>query len=96
MNAKFEPKMILDTIKPSNHIDNIQRRKQILKDFTDFKRYLLAFDTDTDDTIQTISELLPPTTSLTSKSKKKSGATNKRRKVMIDSDDDSADGDFQP
>ena len=45
-------------------IDNIQKRKQILKDFTDFKRYLLAFDTDIDETIQTISELLP-TTSLT-------------------------------
>jgi cohesin loading factor subunit SCC2 len=96
INVKFEPKIILDTIKPSTHMDNIQRRKQILKDFTDFKRYLLAFDTDTDDTIQTISELLPSTTSLTSKSKKKSGGTNKRRKVMIDSDDDSADGDFQP
>ncbi|CAF3663937.1 unnamed protein product [Rotaria sp. Silwood1] len=95
VNVKFEPKIILDTIKPSNHIDNIQRRKQILKDFADFKRYLLAFDTDTDDTVQTISELLP-TTSLTSKTKKKPGGTNKRRKVMIDSDDDSADGNFQP
>jgi cohesin loading factor subunit SCC2 len=107
MNVKFEPKIILDTVKPSNHMDNIQRRKQILKDFQDFKRCLLAFDTDTDDTVQSISELLPTTTTnittttttaaaLTSKSKKKSGATNKRRKVMIDSDDDSADGDFQP
>ncbi|CAF4283016.1 unnamed protein product, partial [Rotaria sp. Silwood2] len=95
INVKFEPKIILDTIKPSNHIDNIQRRKQILKDFADFKRYLLAFDTDIDDTIQSITELLP-TTSLISKNKKKSGGTNKRRKVMIDSDDDSADGNFQP
>ncbi|CAF3834606.1 unnamed protein product [Rotaria sordida] len=95
INVKFEPKIVLDTIKPSNHIDNIQRRKQILKDFADFKRYLLAFDTDTDDTVQSISELLP-TTSLTSKTKKKSSGTNKRRKVMIDSDDDSADGNFQP
>ncbi|CAF4361865.1 unnamed protein product, partial [Rotaria sp. Silwood2] len=95
INVKFEPKIILDTIKPSNHIDNIQRRKQILKDFADFKRYLLAFDTDIDDTMQSITELLP-TTSLISKNKKKSGGTNKRRKVMIDSDDDSADGNFQP
>jgi cohesin loading factor subunit SCC2 len=95
MNVKFEPKMVLDTIKPSHHIDQNQKRQQILKDFTDFKRYLLAFDTDTDDTIQTISELLPAT-SLIPKTKKKSANTTKRRKVMIDSDDDSADGDFQP
>jgi cohesin loading factor subunit SCC2 len=95
MNVKFEPKIVLDTIKPSTHFDNIQKRKQILKDFTDFKRYLLAFDTDTDDTIQTISELLPSTL-ITPKTKKKSANTTKRRKVMIDSDDDSADGDFQP
>ncbi|CAF0741644.1 unnamed protein product [Adineta steineri] len=106
MHIKFEPKIILDTITPSNHMDSIQRRKQILKDFQDFKRYLLAFDTDTDDTVQSISDLLPSTTTTTSssstttplpsKSKKKSGGTNKRRKVMIDSEDDSADGNFQP
>jgi cohesin loading factor subunit SCC2 len=95
MNVKFEPKIVLDILKPSIHFDHIQKRKQILKDFTDFKRYLLAFDTDTDETIPTISELLP-TTSLTPKTKKKSANTTKRRKVMIDSDDDSADGDFQP
>lgn len=95
INVKFEPKIILDTIKPTNHIDHIQRRKQVLKDFADFKRYLLAFDTDTDETIASISELLT-TTSLTPKTKKKPGGTNKRRKVMIDSDDDSADGNFQP
>ncbi|CAF3774513.1 unnamed protein product [Rotaria socialis] len=95
MNVKFEPKIVLDTIKPSNHMDNIQRRKQILKDFADFKRYLLAFDTDTDDTASSITELLPAT-SLTPKAKKKSAGTTKRRKVMIDSDDDSADGNFQP
>ena len=95
MQVKFEPKIALDTIKPSAQNDPIQRRKQILKDFTDFKRYLLAFDTDTDDTIQSISELLPAT-SLPSKAKKKTSSTSKRRKVMIDSEDDSADGDFQP
>jgi cohesin loading factor subunit SCC2 len=95
MNVKFEPKIVLNTLKPSTHFDNIQKRKQILKDFTDFKCYLLAFDTDTDETIPTISDLLP-TTSLTSKTKKKSANTTKRRKIMIDSDDDSADGDFQP
>jgi cohesin loading factor subunit SCC2 len=95
IQVKFEPKLVLDTIKPSNHFDAIQRRKQIYKDFTDFKRYLLAFDTDTDDTIQSISELLP-TTSLPTKTKKKSSVTSKRRKVIIDSEDDSADGDFQP
>ncbi|UJR14694.1 hypothetical protein I4U23_001687 [Adineta vaga] len=61
MNVKFEPKLILDTIKPSSYMDHIQRRKQILKDFQDFKRYLLAFDTDADDTVQAISELLPST-----------------------------------
>ena len=101
-NAKFEPKIILDTIQPLHHVDESQqRRKQILKDFTDFKRYLLAFDTDADESIQSISELLP---SSTSKTKKKTvtnpsgstAATSKRRKMMIDSDDDSADGNFQP
>lgn len=94
-NVKFEPKIVLDAIKPLNPYDNIQKRKQILKDFTDFKRYLLAFDTDTDETVQSISELLP-TTSITPKAKKKSTNTTKRRKVMIDSDDDSTDGNFQP
>ena len=100
-NAKFEPKIILDTIQPLHHVDESQqRRKQILKDFTDFKRYLLAFDTDADESIQSISELLPTV----SKAKKKTvtnpsastAATSKRRKMMIDSDDDSADGNFQP
>ena len=95
MQVKFEPKIALDTIKPSMQNDPIQRRKQILKDFTDFKRYLLAFDTDADETIQSISELLPAT-SLPAKAKKKTSSTSKRRKVMIDSEDDSADGDFQP
>lgn len=93
--VKFEPKIVLDTIQPSISLDAVQRRKQILKDFTDFKRYLLAFDTDPDETIQSISELLPQTT-VPSKPKKKSSTSNKRRKVVIESDDDSADGDFQP
>lgn len=95
MNVKFEPKIVLDTLKPTTHLDQMQKRKQILKDFTDFKRYLLLSDTDTDETIPTLSELLP-TTSLTPKAKKKSANTSKRRKVMIDSDDDSTDGNFQP
>lgn len=95
MQVRFEPKIALDTIKPSMQNDPIQRRKQILKDFTDFKRYLLAFDTDADETNQSISELLPAT-SLPAKAKKKTSSTSKRRKVMIDSEDDSADGDFQP
>ncbi|CAF4967259.1 unnamed protein product, partial [Rotaria sp. Silwood1] len=46
INIKFEPKIILDTIKPLNINDPLQKRKQIIKEFADFKRYLLAFDMD--------------------------------------------------
>jgi hypothetical protein len=91
--VKFEPKIILDTIKPINNYDNFQKRKQLIKEFGDFKRYLLAYDTDIEDTIQSISDLLPTSLS-TPKGKKKGSGTSKRRKVMIDSDDDSADADF--
>ncbi|CAF3306840.1 unnamed protein product [Rotaria sp. Silwood2] len=93
INVKFEPKIILDTIKPINTYDTIQKRKQLIKEFADFKRYLLAFDTDIEDTIQSISELLPASFS-TSKGKKKGSGSSRRRKVMIDSDDDSVNGDF--
>ena len=92
-NVKFEPKIILDTIKPIENYDNLQKRKQLIKEFADFKRYLLAFDMDIEDTIQSITELLPATFT-TSKSKKKGSGTSKRRKVMIDSDDDSVNDDF--
>ncbi|CAF1178554.1 unnamed protein product, partial [Adineta ricciae] len=92
MNVKFEPKSILDTIKPMDTQDNLQKRKQIIKDFGDFKRYLLASDMDIEDNIQSINELLPATIS-TPKGKKKTGRTSRRRKVMIDSDDDSTNGD---
>ena len=95
MNVKFEPKIVLDTIQPNQHLDGTQKRKQIFKDYQDFKRYLLAFDTDADEQIPTLSELLPAA-SLTPKAKKKSTNSNKRRKVMIESDDDSTDGNFQP
>jgi cohesin loading factor subunit SCC2 len=93
INVKFEPKIILDTIKPINNYDNFQKRKQLIKEFGDFKRYLLAYDTDIEDTIQSISDLLPTSLS-TPKGKKKGSGTSKRRKVMIDSDDDSADADY--
>ncbi|CAF3680836.1 unnamed protein product [Rotaria sordida] len=94
INVKFEPKIILDTIKPINKYDNLQKRKQLIKEFGDFKRYLLAFDTDIEDTIQSISELLPSSSLSTPKGKKKGSGSSKRRKVMIDSDDDSGNGDF--
>jgi hypothetical protein len=55
--------------------------------------WLLAFDTDTDETIQSISELLA-ITSLPAKANKKTSSTSKRRKAMIESWDDSADGGF--
>ena len=93
INVKFEPKIILDTIKPMYNSDNSQKCKQFIKEFADFKRYLLAFDADIEDTIQSISELLPASLS-TPKGKKKGGGSSRRRKVMIDSDDDSFDGDF--
>jgi cohesin loading factor subunit SCC2 len=95
ININFEPKIILDTIKPLNKYDNFEKRKQIIKEFGEFKRHLLAFDNDIEDTIQSISELLPTSLS-TPKGKKKSSGSSRRRKVMIDSDDDSGDGDFQP
>jgi cohesin loading factor subunit SCC2 len=95
MSVKFEPTIILDTIKPIDTLDISQKCKQLIKEFADFKRYLLAFDTDIEDTIQSISELLPGSVS-TPKGKKKGNARGNRRKVMIDSDDDSTDGDFQP
>ena len=93
VNVKFEPKIILDTIKPLNNYDNLQKRQQLIKQFADFKRYLLAYDADIEDTIQSITELLPASLS-TPKGKKKGSGASKRRKVMIDSDDDSVNGDF--
>ncbi|UJR32054.1 hypothetical protein I4U23_019522 [Adineta vaga] len=93
MNVKFEPKAILDAIKPIHTSDNFEKRRQIIKEFADFKRYLLAFDADIEDTIQSINELLPASVA-TPKGKKKSSRTSRRRKVMIDSDDDSANEDF--
>lgn len=93
VNVKFEPKNILDTIKPLHNNDSLQKRKQLIKEFADFKRYLLAFDMDIEDTIQSISELLPASLS-TPKGKKKGGGSSRRRKVMIDSDDDSVNDDF--
>ena len=96
LKSNSNQKIVLETIKPSTSIDSIQRRKQILKDFQDFKKYLLAFDNDNDEGIQSISDLLPTNTSLTSKTKKKAAANSKRRKVVVESEDDSADGNFQP
>ncbi|CAF3705800.1 unnamed protein product [Rotaria sp. Silwood1] len=81
INIKFEPKIILDTIKPININDPLQKRKQIIKEFADFKRYLLAFDMDIEDTIQSISELLP--TSLSTSKGKKKGSSSKRRAENI-------------
>ncbi|CAF3328378.1 unnamed protein product [Rotaria socialis] len=92
VNAKFEPKMILDTIKPLVNYDDFTKRRLIIKEFGDFKRYLLAYDNDIEDTIQSMTELLPGSFS-TPKGKKKGGSSRKR-KVMIDSDDDSFNGDF--
>jgi cohesin loading factor subunit SCC2 len=93
INVNFEPKIILDTIKPLKNADHLEKCKQLIKEFADFKRYLLAFDNDIEDTIQSISELLPTSVS-TPKGKKKGSGTSRRRKVMIDSDDDSVNGDF--
>jgi cohesin loading factor subunit SCC2 len=94
INVNFEPKIILDTIKPLNKYDNYEKRKQIIQEFAEFKRHLLAFDNDIEDTIQSISELLPSSSSSTPKGKKKKNGRSSRRKVMIDSDDDSVNDDF--
>ena len=91
LNVNFEPKCILETIKPMNTYDRFEKRRQLIKDFAEFKRYLLAYDNDIEDTLQSMSDLLPGTIA---KGKKKGGGTNRRRKVMIDSDDDSANEDF--
>lgn len=91
LNVNFEPKIILDTIKPLKKYDQFEKRKQLIKDFTEFKHYLLAFDNDIEDTLHSINELLP--TSSTPKGKKRTNGSNRRRKVMIDSDDDSVNDD---
>lgn len=87
INVQFEPKMIIETIKPTCNYDNLEKRRQIIREFGEFKRTLLAYDNDAEDTIHSISELLPASAS-TSKGKKKGPASSKRRKAMIDSDDD--------
>jgi cohesin loading factor subunit SCC2 len=95
LTIEFEPKIILDTIKShSNWTRNEQqRRQQMISEFLEFKRHLLAFDMDIDETLQSINELLP-TSATSSKVKKKTSGNNKRRKVIIDSDDESIDTDF--
>ncbi len=92
-HVNFEPKIILDTIKPLHHYDQYEKRQQLIKDFVEFKRHLLAFDNDIEETLHSISDLLPSSVS-TSKGKKKGGRTSRRRKVMIDSDDDSVNEDL--
>jgi cohesin loading factor subunit SCC2 len=95
ISVHFEPKIILDTIKPLKSLDQYEKRQQLIKEFAEFKRHLLAFDNDIEDTIQSMSELLPSSVT-TPKGKKKggNGSSNRRRKVMIDSDDESANDDF--
>ena len=95
-SVNFEPKIILDTIKPLTTLDQYEKRQQLIKEFAEFKRHLLAFDNDIEDTIQSMSELLPNSVT-TPKGKKKGGgggSSSRRRKVMIDSDDESANDDF--
>ena len=87
INVHFEPKTILETIKPTSQFDALEKRRQIIREFAEFKRALLAYDNDVEETIHSISELLPASTSA-SKGKKKGTGSSKRRKVMIDSDDD--------
>jgi cohesin loading factor subunit SCC2 len=94
INVNFEPKIILDTIKPLVHSDQFEKRRQLIKEFAEFKRYLLAFDNDIEDTIQSMSDLLPTSSSTPKGKKKGSNGSNRRRKVMIDSDDESGNEDF--
>ena len=93
INANFEPKMILDTIKPTRSPDPLERRLQMIKDFGEFKRHLLSFDNDIEDTLHSISDLLPTSVSI-SRSKKKGNGSARRRKVVVDSDDESANEEF--
>jgi hypothetical protein len=94
INVNFEPKIILDTIKPLVHSDQFEKRRQLIKEFAEFKRYLLAFDNDIEDTIQSMSDLLPTSSSTPKGKKKGSNGSSRRRKVMIDSDDESGNEDF--
>jgi len=89
INVNFEPKFILEILQPTKQDDRFEKRRQLIKDFVEFKRYLLAFDNDIEETLQSMNDLLP------TKGKKKSGAAHsKRKKVMIDSDDDSTDENY--
>lgn len=88
VNVNFEPKSILDTLKPMTSSTSNEKRLQMIKDFAEFKRHLLSFDNDIEETLQSISDLLPASVSI-SKGKKKGNSSNRRRKVMIDSDDES-------
>jgi cohesin loading factor subunit SCC2 len=94
INVNFEPKIILDTIKPLTYSDQFEKCQQLIKEFAEFKRYLLAFDNDIEDTIQSMSELLPNSISTPKGKKKGNNGSNRRRKVMIDSDDESVNDDF--
>lgn len=94
INVNFEPTIILDTIKPvARSASTMERRLQMIKDFAEFKRHLLSFDNDIEDTLHSISDLLPTSVSI-SKSKKKGNGSARRRKVVVDSDDESANEDF--
>src|SRR6185369_8653524 len=73
ININFDPKIILDTIKPLNISDDYEKRKQLIKEFAEFKRHLLAFDNDIEDTIHSISELLPTSISTPKGGKKRGG-----------------------
>lgn len=85
LNVNFEPKSIIETIRPIVFSDPIENYRQMIREFAEFKRHLLSFDGDVDDTIHSFNELLPNSNG---KGKKRGSNTSKRRKVMIDSDDD--------
>ena len=94
INVNFEPKIILDTLKPPTGPSNsTENRLQMIKEFAEFKRHLLSFDNDIEETLQSISDLLPGSVSI-SKGKKKGNGSSRRRKVMIDSDDESVNDEF--
>ena len=94
ISVNFEPKIILDTIQPLTQLDQLEKRQQLIKDFAEFKRHLLAFDNDIEDTIQSMSELLPNAVSTSKGKKKGNNGSGRRRKVMIDSDDESVNDEF--
>lgn len=85
LNIKFEPKVILEALDHRrNETDRNEKSRRLIGEFLDFKRHLLSYDNDMEDTLHTLTELIPTS----SKTKKSHRSSSKRKKVMVDSDEE--------